>query len=228
MHFVAQLDATDALVDARVALLDERRFHEQTSTVNHLWQQVIGDVVMQMYQHQWQEEKTLAADPLSILTLNAPLQKKQLAQTMGGAVVHTQVNAHLRDKKPQSNTKTAPPVDSGVQKVSNLYVQNPYARREPDRSNLFISQRTSTESHAQALLREEHDGSAEEEAANNAYREGSGGDICGRCDSPWVVVRTYCTFDGTRNEIWGSKDAQSSYDIECRKCKHIEHHIEGV
>jgi len=227
LHFVAQLDATDTLVDAGVAILDEGSFHDQASSVSDLWKLAIGDVVMEMYQHQWQEEKSLAADPLSILTLNAPLQKKQLAQTMGGSVAHNQANTQLRERKLQSSAKETYSNGSVAQNNPNLYVQNPYARREPDRSNVFISKRTSAESHAQALIRKVQDDTAEEEAAIKAYREGNGGEICAQCASPWVVVRNSSAFEGTKSEIWGSKDVQASYFIECRKCKHVEHLIEG-
>jgi len=224
MHFVAQLDAPDVLIDSGVSILDERHFHDQASNVKDLWQLAVGDLVIQMYQRQWQEEKSLAADPLSILTFNAPLQKKQLAQTMGGSVVHTQANTQVRRKKSQ----TAPIVDCEAQKnKSDLYVQNPYARREPDRSNSLFSKRSSTEYHAAALIRIEQDDAAEEEAAIKTYNVGSSGDVCSRCTSPWVVVRNSSTFDGTRSEIWGTKDAQSSYYIECRKCKYVELQIEG-
>jgi hypothetical protein len=224
MHFVGQLDAPDALVDSGVSILDEHYFHDQASNVKDLWQLAVGDLVMQMYQRQWQEEKSLAADPLSILTFNAPHQKKKLAQTMGGAVVHTQANTQVRERKSQIGHV----VDFAAQKnKSDLYVQNPYARREPDRSNSLFSKRSSTESHAAALIRIEQDDAAEEEAAIKAYNEGNRGDVCTRCNSPWVVVRNSSAFDGTRSEIWGTKDAQSSFFIECRKCKYVELQIEG-
>ena len=237
-HFVSMHDASDILKEGGVQIFDENNFHSQTKGTTDLWCRAIGDLIMQMYQYQWKEERARDRDPLSILTLNAPTKHKELARSFGGDITArlqtsqsiikssnqytSSSGLYNNDSNFSKNTNQSLGCKHTEQRDANYYVNNPFVRREPDRSGSLFSRGKDqiAETRAQALQRIEQSDIAAEAAAIRAAREDSG-EVCPKCQSPWVVVSSGDTVDGTRSEIWGSKDASARIMISCNKCKAI-------
>jgi len=217
-HFVAQPDADEQLLHAEVALLDEAVFLAQSSGVGDLWQQAVGELALQMYRLQRVEEAAARSDPLAVLSQSraAPQKHKQLSRVLGGPVEHLQRGSAKPAAAPAKQHTSA---SSSSSSAAASFKTNPYIRRDTDRSgSLFSGLGNSTA----ALARMERTAREEEAAAERAAAANPTAARCAACNSAWVSERNNDTTDGTRGEIWGSKDTPLLLYTHCKKCDHIE------
>ena len=216
-HFVAQADADEQLLRAGVVLLDEATFLSQSAKVGDLWQQAVGDLVLQMYALQRREESAARKDPLAVLSRNAPQKQKQLVRVLGGPVEHLQRSAA---KAPTANARQHQvSASSSSSSSSSSAATNPYVRRDTDRSGSLF---TGLGNGVAALQRMERAAREEEQAAEKAASTNPAAARCAACGSAWVSERNNDTMDGTRGEIWGSKDTPLLLYTHCKKCEHVE------
>ena len=216
-HFVSHVEIDQLLLECNVRLMDEEIFHSQTSGVNSMWKEAIGDLILQMYILQRKEESKLRLDPLSVLSHNPQQKQKELVKALGGPVAHhlqsttSSIKSNIGNIDNTSHKKLTKIND--MTNSSETYASNPYIRRDTDRSgSLFTGL-----NQASASLKRMEKIAAEEEAA----AELAATTRCTNCGSAWVIERNSEPVDGTRGEIWGSKDVPSITYVVCKKCTHV-------
>jgi predicted nucleic-acid-binding Zn-ribbon protein len=172
-----------------------------------------------MYKLQWDEERAVQSDPLSILAFNAPAKQKTLAQTLGGEVLDKAntkksqgANAHIRHEELLSRSK----------KEGDDARTNPFVRRQPDYSaGSDFSFSRPGETKADAMRRVNKDLALEGQEASRLAASDATADRCSSCGSAWVFICTSEMSGGTKSEVWGNKDVQTARYIQCKKCNYI-------
>ena len=214
LHYIAQREASAVLEGGLVSVFDQNKLRAQTPQVNKLWEEIVADVVLDMFALQKEEEEKLRKDPLSILSLNRPSQAKSVAQIHGAGAAERALGSNTESSK----KRKAP---SGAKINARDEIIDPYKRINHKNENLLGS--------SLASAREEtEDEKAERRARLEREEREANGMLCRACGSKWTATRLVELVENSRSETWGFKDAPQLWRTECFKCQHIHSFTEAT
>ena len=198
-------------------IIDHNVLDNQKNNVQDLWKEIIGDVILKMFDFQQEEQDILRKDPLAIIQLESnPINR-------GTFTIRDEItNPNENNNNKKNIIKTANNIVKQSSSSGTKLKRLSYTPDENDEDNPYIKKRTASKSiwHTGLTIKEKEEQLKKIKEREAEEEKNATGDECPSCNSKWTDIRIDgAAFDISKNETWGGISATTEVKrFYCKSC----------